>query len=139
MATRDLDRLAKRVRTHRHELYKSRLDAANAAGISKDTWLRVETGREVQDGKLAQIARALGWTADSCVAIAEGGEPVLVDGGGSQPQPLMPQVLDADKVRSAVYEAARKKMPGAPIGDLDGFAEEIVDVLRRTGEVADGE
>lgn len=137
MATRDLDRLAKRVRTHRHELYDSRLDAARAAGISKDTWLRVEKGLPVQDVKLAQVARALGWTTDSCIAIAEGGEPILIDNDGAPPPPA--QAFKADAVRSAVYEAARKKMPSAPIGDLDGLAEEIVDVLRRTGDVTDAE
>lgn len=136
MATRDLDRLAKRVRTHRHELYTSRLDAARAAGISKDTWLRVEKGLEVQDVKLAQVARALGWTSDSCIAIAEGGEPVLAD---HPSHPVPPSGLKPEKVRSAVYEAARKRMPSAPIGDLDDFADEIVDVLRRTGDVIDGE
>lgn len=141
MATRDLDRLAKHVKAHRLELYPSRLDAAGAAGISKDTWKRVEEGKPVQDVKLARIARALGWTAESCVAIAEGGEPVLVDTerGATTRPPEMPASLDAEVVRKAVYEAARAKMPSTPIGDLDGFADEIVDVLRRAGEIINEE
>jgi hypothetical protein len=139
MATRDLDRLAQRVYTHRLALYKSRLEAARAAGISKDTWKKVEEGQFVQDGKLAEIDSALGWSVGSCIAIAEGGEPVLVEGkaGASAAAPATP--LDADVVRKAVFEAARRKMPAAPIGELDGFADEIVDVLRRAGEVVDEE
>ena len=137
MATRDLDRLAQRVKAHRLALYPSRLDAALAAGISKDTWKRVEDGQLVQDVKLARIDKALGWTTGGCIAIAEGGEPVLVD-SDSGPAPASAP-LDAGLVRKAVYEAARSRMPSAPIGDLDGLAEEIVDVLRRAGEVVDEE
>lgn len=141
MATRDLDRLAQRVYTHRLALYLSRLDAARAAGISKDTWKRAEEGKFVQDVKLARIDQALGWTVGSCVAIAEGGEPALFDAekAAARGLPKPPASLDPDLVRKAVYEAARSKMPSTPIGDLDGLADEIVDVLRRAGEVVDEE
>lgn len=139
MATRDLDRLARRVYTHRLALYSSRLEAARAAGISKDTWKKVEEGQFVQDGKLAGIDGALGWAVGSCIAIAEGGEPALVENQVHAPAAASGTPLDADVVRKAVFEAARKTMPTAPIGELDGFADEILDVLRRAGEVVDEE
>lgn len=116
--------------------FPSRKAAADAAGISKDTWRRAEEGLEVWDSKLAQIDKALGWAVTSCIAIAEGGEPVLVDDVPAPPPGSRPT---AGAVQSAVYEAATKALPGAAIGDLEGFAEEMAEVLRRAGMLADDE
>ncbi|MFD9425554.1 MULTISPECIES: helix-turn-helix domain-containing protein [unclassified Streptomyces] len=66
MGTRDLARLASHVRTRRLELYRSRLAAAEAAGISKDTWRRVEEGMGVREVTYAKVDRALGWDTRSC-------------------------------------------------------------------------
>jgi hypothetical protein len=137
MTTRDLDRLAKYVRLHRLELYPSRLAAATAAGISKDTWARVERGLDVQEPKYTQIERALGWATGSCMAIAEGGEPVLVDRPANG-TPAASASISAEALRRAAFEAARAKLPGAPIGDIDAFSDELVEVLRRAGQVTDG-
>ena len=141
MATRDLDRLAQRVYTHRLALYDSRLDAARAAGISKDTWKKAEEGKFVQDVKLARIDHALGWATGGCIAIAEGGEPVLVDDGRgvATPEASTVKPVGADAMRQKIFETARRKLPSAPIGELGGFADEMVEILRGTGDVADGE
>ncbi len=138
MATRDLDRLAARVKAHRLQAYASRKAAADAAGITKDTWQRVEEGKAVREVSYVGVERALGWSVGSCLAVADGDEPVLVEGVTAQAPPPAAQ-LSADVVRKAAYAAARAKMPGAAIGDVDAFADELVDVLRRAGEVADGE
>lgn len=140
MATWDLERLAKYVKAHRMEAYSSRKAAAASAGISKDTWKRVEEGLEVRESTYAKISRALGWSSSSCIEIAEGGEPVLVDarnGGETVAQSAPPARMSAEAVRRAAFEAARAKLPGAPIGDIDAFSDELVEVLRRAGEVAD--
>lgn len=119
------------------ELFASRKAAAAAAGVSKDTWRRVEEGLEVWDTKLGQISRALGWTVDSGITIAEGGEPILADGPTAAAVDT-PSPVPAEDVRRAVFEAARAKLPTAPIGDLDDFSDELVEVLRRAGMVKDG-
>ncbi|MFF9129162.1 hypothetical protein [Streptomyces sp. NPDC014806] len=141
MTTRDLGRLAGHVKRHRLELYPSRLAAAQAAGISKDTWQKVEDGGLVRESTYAKVDKALGWAIGSCVAIAEGGEPVLVDSGsrtGPSDAPAPPsRQLTAAEVRQAAFEAARAKMPGAPIGEIDAFSDELVEILRRAGSVAD--
>lgn len=142
MATRDLDRLAKLVKAHRLELYPSRLAAAAAAGISKDTWKRVEEGEDVREGTYAKIDKALGWTTGSCAAITEGGQPALAATSSSR-QPagpaIHPKQLDAESLRRAAFEAAREKLPpGTPIGAIDAFSDELVEVLRRAGQVPDG-
>lgn len=141
MATRDLARLAKLVKAHRLELYPSRLAAAQAAGISKDTWKRVEEGEpDVREKSYAGIESALGWATGSCLIVVEGGEPVFVDRADrSASATASPAAaISADEVRRAAFEAARAKMPAAPIGEIDAFADELVDILRRTGQVADG-
>ena len=135
MATRDLGRLAKRVKAHRMELYSSRDAAAAAAGMTKDTWQRVEEGRPVRESSYAKADKALGWAVGSCIVIADGGEPVLVDDPGS-PAAGVPRPTE-DEVRKAAFEAATAKLPTAPIGEVQAFVDELVKVLRRTGEVSD--
>ncbi|NUO42445.1 MAG: helix-turn-helix transcriptional regulator [Streptomyces sp.] len=140
MATPDLDRLAKHVKAHRMELFTSRKAAADAAGISKDTWQKVEEGQDVRESTYAKVDRALGWATGSCVAIAEGGEPALIDNPAGTAQSAAPagRSLSAEELRRAAFEAARAKLPNAPIGDIDAFGDELVEVLRRAGLVADG-
>ncbi|MFF8716218.1 helix-turn-helix domain-containing protein [Streptomyces sp. NPDC015184] len=140
MGTRDLGRLASRVKAHRLELYPSRVAAAGAVGISKDTWRRVEEGLDVRESTYAKIDRALGWATGSCVAIADGGDPVLVDvlpGGQSVSSGPTGASLSPEVVREAAFEAARRTMPTAAIGDLDAFSEELVEVLRKGGVVSE--
>ncbi|MFE4333997.1 hypothetical protein ACFRQM_32650 [Streptomyces sp. NPDC056831] len=140
MGTRDLDRLASRVKVRRLELYPSRLTAAGAVGISKDTWRRVEEGLDARELTYAKIDRALGWAPGSCVVVADGGEPVLVDvPHGDQPAPggSSGADLSSEVVRKATFEAARRTMPNVAIGDLDAFSEELVEVLRGGGHVSE--
>lgn len=139
---RDLGRLAKYVKAHRMQTYSSRKAAADAVGISKDTWQRVEEGQEVRESTYAKIAKALGWDADSCIAIAEGGEPILTDGTGAGTPAAAtpaPPLLDPNALKRAAFEAARAKLPAStPIGDIDAFSDELVEVLRRAGVVENG-
>lgn len=136
MGTRDLDRLARQVKAHRLELYPSRLAAANAAGISKDTWRRVEEAEEVRDATYAKIDKALGWATGSCVLIAEGDSPVLgTEAGGAT---VGPSPLTDDEIRAAAFAAATRRLPAAPIGDVQAFVEELVEALRRTGGLENG-
>lgn len=141
MATRDLGRLAERVKAHRLALYPSRLAAAQAAGISKDTWQRVEEGvPDIREASYAKIDKALGWAIGGCVAIAEGGEPVLADRPHNGTPASVPSApISAEAVRQAAFEAARAKLPAAPIGDVDAFSDELVEVLRRAGFVTDAD
>lgn len=120
------------------ELYTSRKAAADTASVSKDTWQRVEEGLDVRETTYVKIDKALGWASGSCLIVAEGGSPVFVESrssDSSDSSPPAPQPLSADAVRRAAFEAARAKMPTAPIGDIDAFADELVEVLRRTGEI----
>lgn len=120
-------------------LFSSRIAAAAAAGVAKDTWRRVEEGQSVQDTKLAQISRALGWTASSGDVVAEGGEPILTKDAGKAAPAAAPPLMAAEEVRGVVLELARDKLRSTPIGDLDDFSAGLVEVLRRAGMVKDGD
>lgn len=120
------------------ELYSSRRTAAEAVGISKDTWQRVEEAQVVREVTYAKVDRALGWAAGSCVEVAEGGEPVLVGGADGDGVPAEGvSALDPETVRRAAFDAARATLPTASIGDLDAFTDELIEALRRSGDVAE--
>lgn len=125
------------MKAHRSERFASRQAAAKAAGISKDTWRRAEEGLTVQDGKLAQINKALGWSRGSWTSVAEGGEPVLID--EALPEPAADAKRSEADARKIAYEAARKSMPLTPIGEVDDFVDRFVRALQQAGEVEGGD
>jgi DNA-binding XRE family transcriptional regulator len=138
MATRDLDRLARHVKAHRLEQYSSRDAAAAAAGVTRNTWKRVEEGLDVRESTYARIEKALGWSTGSCLLIAEGGEPAffaadatMSSAGGAS------RMLTSEQARQMAWDTARATLPTAPIGELDTFVNELVENLRRAGIVTD--
>jgi transcriptional regulator with XRE-family HTH domain len=121
------------VKAHRHEQYSSRDEAAAAAGVTRNTWKRVEEGLSVRELTYSKIDKALGWVTGSCILIAEGGEPFLA--AALPPYTPAAPELSEDEARKAAYEAARAAMPRAPIGEVDDFVNRFVEGLRRTGQV----
>ena len=137
MATRDLDRLAKYVKAHRLEQYPSRDAAAATAGVARNTWKRVEEGLEVYDSTYIKVDKALGWPSGSCIAIADGGEPVFA-GESTTSSGQTPAVLSEEEARRMAWDTARATLPTAPVGELDAFVDGLVENLRRAGIVAGG-
>ncbi|GGQ83357.1 helix-turn-helix domain-containing protein [Streptomyces flaveolus] len=130
-----LDRLAQTVKRHRMQQYSSRDAAAEAAGITRNTWKRVEEGAEVRESTYAKIDKALGWAIGSCVAVKEGGSPVLAaDDIAANESPAVR--LTEEEAQQAAFEAARAKLPAStPIGDINAFSVEFVEILRRLGQI----
>lgn len=54
-------------------------DIADAAGLSVNTISSLENGRPGRLINLPRVARALGWTEDSCLRVLDGREPVVAD------------------------------------------------------------
>lgn len=141
MAIPDLDRLAKYVKQRRLERFSSRKAAADAAGISKDTWFRVEAGREVRETSYAGVDRALGWVTGSCVTISEGGEPVpaeYLEGEGAAAVAVRPPTAwvgasAEEVVRKAIADGALVAAPGLQIGEMRDLTERVVQTLREEG------
>lgn len=82
MATRDLKLLAYRVKQRRLELQLGRDAAARSVSMSKDTWYKVEKGESVREGTYIRVDKALRWATGSCMAVAEGEEPVEMEDSG---------------------------------------------------------
>lgn len=141
MATGDLARLANYVKTRRLERFASRKAAADAAGISKDTWARVEQGLDVRETSYAGVDRALGWATGSCLAISHGGEPVPVDyveseGGAAvavRPPSAWAGASAEEVVRKAIADGALIAAPGLQLGQMRELTERIVQTLREEG------
>lgn len=136
MATRDLGRLAKRVKAHRMQQYSSRDAAAAAAGVTRNTWKRVEEGLDVRESTYAKIDKALGWATGSCIAIAEGDEPAFVGDATTSPSDAISK-LTTEQAHKLAWDTARETLPTAPVGELDAFVEGLVEKLRRAGIVTD--
>ncbi|KOU17067.1 hypothetical protein [Streptomyces sp. WM6349] len=128
---RDLDRLATAVQTRRTELRLGIEPAAKLAGISKDTWKRVEAGLKVRDTSYAAIDRALQWAAGGCAAVLAGGDAITsepLEGGGEVVQISRIPKKELERVFGDAVQSAAL----ATKGDLTGA--EILELNRRVME-----
>ncbi|MFE2326071.1 helix-turn-helix domain-containing protein [Streptomyces sp. NPDC059385] len=124
---RDLKALATVVRKRRTELGLGVEPAAKLAGISKDTWKRVEAGLKVRDTTYVAMDRALQWATGSCAGILDGGEAIpseTAEGGDGVHISQIPKRELERVVGDAVQSAAL-----ATKGDLTGA--EILELNRR--------
>lgn len=133
---RDLDRLATAVRTRRTELRLGIEPAAKLAGISKDTWKRVEAGLKVRDTTYTAIDVALQWAAGGCLAVADGGDAVPVErlaGGGDTRIAQIPK-RELERVVSDAVQSAALGMKGNPAGDeILALNRRVLEELRERG------
>ncbi|MEU7240236.1 hypothetical protein [Streptomyces sparsogenes] len=137
---RDLDRLAKAVKRRRLELGLARLAGAQSAGISKDTWKKVEEGQPVRDMSYAKIDGVLGWATGSCELIMQGGEPIPVesartaDGVDISVIPIQPRDL-ASEVTQAVQTASIATIGHLTADEIKKLSEQVVENLRARGVI----
>lgn len=138
MATNDdLLRLARAVKQRRLALRLARLKAATDAGISKDTFKRVEEGLPVREMSYASIDAILGWANGSCASILAGGSPTVIEKAEADPNVAITKVTDAgrgDTVRRVV-ESASIASTNLPADEIRKLAERVVEDLRREGVI----
>lgn len=136
MSSRDLERLRQAVRERRLALRLARKKAAeDLAGISKDTWQRVEDGLPVRDMNYAKIDQALGWAVGSCILIAEGGEPIPAEPSEADPSVTLARITPAE--REAIAER-RIQSATIAVTDLDAptiraLSARIIEDLKADG------
>lgn len=136
MATpKDLERLAQAVKTRRLELGPSRLKAAQSAGMSKDTWLRVERGEPVRELNYAKIDRELKWAAGSCSLVLRGGEPVLSESAGAGTGLSIAEVSSdlEGKVAQAVQSASIAVSDSLTAAEIRELSARVVADLKQLG------
>lgn len=135
MSTRDLERLAKAVKAARLAQYPSRVAAAQAAGISKETWKRIEESKEVRDGSYAKVEKALGWPGETCDNIAAGAPaPAGPDDADSDLTIRRSEEMD-ESVRDIVQLAAIATTPGLTGEEIRALSDRITEDLRRAGKI----
>ncbi|WP_405461584.1 helix-turn-helix domain-containing protein [Streptomyces sp. NBC_00101] len=117
-------RLAAKVRERRLVLGMSITGAADSAGMSKDTWRRIEEGGLVRQTTYTKIDSVLGWAPGSALGILDGSDPIEVEqlGGGVTAARIPEGELD-------------KAITGAMVAVVDTMtAAEIREVARRVVE-----
>lgn len=116
-------RLAEHVTARRTSLGLGVEPAAKQAGLSKDTWKRVEHGKPVRDTTYAAIDRALRWAPGGCMAILSGHSPTSID-----PIPAPP----VDAAPSEALEAGiTQALQNAMIATTELTAQEMRDLHDR--------
>jgi transcriptional regulator with XRE-family HTH domain len=133
VATPDLQRLAERIAARRKRLGLSVRRAAAAAGISKDTWTRLENAQSVWQSTYDAIEPVLGWTAGSCRKIIDGGEAAYLDEAEpGQITPVPPQVLETE-IRAAVQGALISSTDELTTAQVREVNDKAIAALRDAG------
>ncbi|MFE9432414.1 helix-turn-helix domain-containing protein [Streptomyces sp. NPDC006640] len=123
----DLERLAHLVRQRRLELKLGIEPAARLAGMSKDTWKKVEAAREdVRATSYTGIERALQWAPGSCTRVIEGGEPVISETSTASRDSGI-AVIPKEELKRQVGDSVNSAAIGFK-GDLT--ADQILDLNR---------
>jgi hypothetical protein len=123
----DLGRLAALVRERRLHLGLGIEPAAKLAGMSKDTWKKVEAAQNVRATSYTGIERALQWAPGSCQRIIEGGDAVVVEAS--------PDALD--NTIAVIPKAELKRQVGDAVNSAvigikgDMTADEILELNER--------
>lgn len=135
-----LARIATAVRHRRTELGLSKAAVAQAAGVSINTFQRLEQGERVRDINYVKIEGVLGWQTGSCHDMLKGADgPVLSERGpkfrvvesvGSNP--AFEAKLD-EEVAQAVTAAAVAATDSLTASDIRELSRRVVEELRRRG------
>lgn len=125
--------LAGAVQGRRLQLNLSIIRAASTAGLSKDTWKRVERAEPVRDITYSKIEDVLGWTQGSIAEILGGGSPTLIEpaGGDGITFARIPEEDIGQAVTGAMVAVA-DNLTAAEIREVSRLA---VEELKRRGLV----
>ena len=119
------------VRHRREELKLSIRTAASEAGLSINTWRRLEQAMAIRSHNFAKIEKALSWAHGSIRDfLGEGRTPIVVG-------PALPGVqvatLPDDAVEASVAKAIIAVADGVTAKQIRDISELVLDDLRRKG------
>lgn len=135
MATPDLARLARYVKARRLELGLARKLAAARAGMSKDTWRRVEEGEPVREMSYAKMDPVLGWASGSTAGVLGGGEPVATRAAETSGAEIS-ELSSTDRggrAREAIQLAAISTTSGLTAEEIRDLSDRAVEELKERG------
>lgn len=128
-------RLAKLVIRRRQELGWHKVEAAQQAGLTHTTYMRVEKGESVRDVTYTKIDAAFGWAPSACVAILEGASEAQLAGDVEDGTRFAPVANVDEEARKAVQDAVIAVMPDVPSGEMAKLSNKVVEFLRERGIV----
>lgn len=132
----DLQRLARYVEARRHELGKGREAIARDVGLAKGTWTRLEKGEPIREVNYPKADKALLWAPGSCMAIAKGSEPVVLQAGELAPGVVaanVPVEDMGDAVRQAIESASIAVANHVTAQEIRDLSAKAVDILKKQG------
>jgi hypothetical protein len=137
----DFDRLATVAKRRRAELGIALNDAnARRGGVSRNTWVRVEKGLPIRETNYVKIDNLLQWAPGSCMAVLNGGDPVLASGAAgasdAQKSTIPADVFDSesrDLVQLALIATAKDATPEEIRAMSERVARDLGKYLRDRG------
>lgn len=110
--------------------------AADAAGLTHTTYMKVERGESVHDVTYTKIERAFGLAPGACMAVIEGAAAELQGAGEEVEGVRIAQVAGgADGVRQAVQHVVIATLPDTPAGKMAELSEGVLRELQKRGIV----
>ncbi|MFC8065416.1 helix-turn-helix domain-containing protein [Streptomyces sp. NPDC057293] len=134
----DYARLGKLVYERRVHLGLGVEPAAKLAGMSKDTWKKIEAGRsDVHATSYTKVERALQWAPNSCLRVLEGQEPVVVEASAvpDAAMAVIPKEELARQVGDSVNSAVLGVKSGMTAQEILALNERVLEELRKRGVI----
>lgn len=138
MPTPDLERLADRVQQRRIQLRLGIEPAAKIAGMSKDTWKRVEAGLNVRATSYTGIEAALQWAPGSCRRILDGDEPITSEPAAADSASRIATIpkVDLERLVGDAVTRAAITVKGSLTGDeILALNDRVLKELREQGVI----
>ncbi|MFD5221412.1 helix-turn-helix domain-containing protein [Streptomyces tendae] len=128
-----LEHLAETVRERRMELGMSIAAVAEIAGLSKDTFRKVEAAQPIREASYSKIDRALRLAPGSCRDVLDGADAVAVaaDYGDFRIHTLT--VAPETAARDAIASAAIATTGNLTAAEIRTLSDRIVEELRDRG------
>jgi hypothetical protein len=132
---RAYERLAEIVRDRRTGLGLTITAAAHAAGLSKDTFKRVENGETVRENSYMNVDDALRWQVGSCRAVLAGGDPQRLEDAAPEPEPepITTTKIDPEDLGQALVSAMVATKGDLTAAEISTINDKVIDELKRRG------
>ena len=130
--TSRLEYLAEIVRERRMELGLSITAVAEVAGLSKDTFKKVEAAQPIRESSYAKIDEALQFARGSCRGILDGAAGAAINGfAGARIHTLT--VAPETAARDAIASAAIATTGNLTAAEIRALSDRILEELRDRG------
>lgn len=127
------ERLADLVRRRRDELSMPLRSMSEAAGVSINTWRRLEAGETIRSSSYAKIERALSWASGSVMAILGGAaNPIVVEGGPAGRGFVLATIPD-EELKGAVTNAIVAVSDTLTAREIREISDRVLKELRQRG------